>query len=69
MIRNAGSDATPGDDIDHIFKNAFGVPLELSSAPTTNGGELPKNGDAGWFSGSLYVNLGGTVRRITFTDV
>lgn len=56
-------------DIQKVIDQALGTPFELSAAPTTAGGELPYNGDSGWYSGNLYINLGGTVRRIAYTDV
>lgn len=56
-------------DLMKVVEGALGVPVELDAAPTTAGGELPFNGDSGWYSGNLYINLGGTVRRISYTNV
>jgi len=69
MKRRPGSTTNSSEDVGYIFENAFGRPIELQAAPTTAGGELPRDGDSGWFSTNLYINFGGTVRRISFTNV
>lgn len=69
MKRRPGSDAKSSDDAGYIFENAFGKPLPLDAAPTTTGGQLPLNGDAGFHSTNLYINLGGTVYRFSGTAV
>jgi len=69
MKRRPGSTTNSSEDVGYIFENAFGRPIELQAAPTTAGGELPRDGDSGWFSTNLYINLGGSVYRFAGTLV
>lgn len=62
-------DFGPGSFERHVLDKAFNKPRTLDAAPTTTGNQLPLDGDSGWFSTSLYVNLGGTIRKIDFTNV
>jgi len=64
-----GEDAKPNSPIQKIINGTLGLPLELSSAPTTTGGELPNHGDNGWYLTNFYINLGGTVYRLSMTAV
>ena len=67
--------ALKGDELkadsfeNYVLENGFGIPVALSSAPTTTGNQLPRHGDAGYHSTNLYVNLGGTTYRLSMTAV
>ena len=52
-----------------IFRNIIPRPVELSAAPTTNGGELPNHLDNGLFGTNWYVNFFGTTLRFNGTAV
>lgn len=51
-----------------IFDNAQGVPIVLTEAPTTANEVLEAN-QVGFYSGSIYWNLNGTVYKFTGTQV
>jgi len=69
MKRRPGSVLSPTSDTDYIFQNAQGLPIELSEEPTTEGNQLPNNGDEGFFGGSYYKNYFGTVYKFTGVPV
>lgn len=64
-----GEDSLPNSPIQKIINGALGIPIALSTAPTTAGGELPNHGDNGTDGVSWYINLFGTVFKINLTAV
>lgn len=56
-----GDSEKPDSFENHVILNALNVPIELSAAPTTSGGQLPKHGDNAYYSGKWYVNFFGNV--------
>ena len=67
-INLQGDDALPNNPLKEIVKSAITF-IQLDSAPTTAGNQLPKNLDAGFFGDNLFINLNGTVRRFNGTAV
>ena len=63
-----GDDALPNSPISKIIDGAANVPILLDSAPTTARGELAE-GILGYYGTDLYITLGGTTRKIPFTNV
>lgn len=63
-----GDEAKPDSTINHILSNGQGIPVSLSEAPTTDGGQL-KGNEWGHYDGTLYINLGGTIYSIALTEV
>jgi hypothetical protein len=59
----------PDNPINRIIQSAMRSPLALDAAPTTAGKQLPRDGDWGFHSNDLYINLNGTVRKFTGTAV
>ena len=64
-----GDDAKQDSVPNKIIAGAFGIPVELDSAPTTSGNELSRHGDNGFFNNKWYVNFFGTTYSITLTAV
>ena len=62
-----GEDSKPNSPVQKLMRGALGLPLELSAAPTTAGGELPNHGDNGWFGSLFYINLGGSTYSMPLT--
>ena len=54
--------------LNYIMDEAIGTIIQLSSAPTTAGGEL-KTGQVAIFGDDLYINIEGTTRKYTGTAV
>ena len=72
MIRNPGSKELPGSDIDHIFQQAQGILVELDATITTQAQGLkllPRHGDEGFFSTTVFKNLNGSIVKYTVTTV
>lgn len=64
-----GEDSKPNSAIQKIINGAFGLPVQLTAAPTTAGGQLPNHGDNGFYNNDWYVNMFGTVHRFDGTAV
>ena len=56
-------------DFYRLIQMLMPPPLTLDAAPTTLGLQLPNHLDNGFYSTDWYINLGGTVRKIAFTNV
>ena len=69
---NLGKDIQPelSGVLNYIMDNALGSILELSSDPTTSGGELETN-QAGFnpTTSKLFINLSGTTYSISLVAV
>lgn len=66
---NDENNQRPDSDFKRLVQILMPPPVALDSAPTTTGKQLPNNLDNGYFSTDWYVNLGGTVRKIPYTNV
>lgn len=69
MKRPGGAQYAPDSFEAHVLEEGFGIPLELSEAPTTSGGQLPRHGDSGYYGTNFYINLGGNTYRLSMTLV
>lgn len=68
-ILSEEKDKLPDSFANFVILNALNIPLALDAAPTTVGNQLPSNGDCGFYSTNLYINLNGTVYRLSMTAV
>lgn len=66
---NDDSNRRPDSDIYRLTQLLMPPPVPLDAAPTTTGKQLPNDLDNGYFGTNWYVNLGGTVRVIAYTNV
>lgn len=66
---NDENNQRPDSDFKRLVDMLMPPPVVLTSAPTTAGKQLPNNLDNGYHSTNWYINLGGTVRKIVFTNV
>lgn len=64
-----GEEFDPSGTTRKIVESAMSTPVELSAAPTTAGGQLPRSGNWGFFGNDLYINLSGQVRKFSGTLV
>ena len=63
MLPKGGGQVEPGSFEDWVYKKAVGIPLILSAAPTTAGGQLIE-GQIGIFGSSLFWAINGTTYEI-----
>ena len=66
---NLPQDQAPDSPIRRVVEQAMPAPTQLSSAPTTAGGQLQHHGDWGHVGDDIYINLSGTVYKFTGTAV
>jgi len=59
----------PDSDFSRLVEQLMPPPSTLSAAPTTAGKQLPIHLDNGFFGTNWFINLGGTVRSIAYTNV
>lgn len=63
-----GDESKADSSIRKVIDQAITI-VQLSGAPTTAGGQLPTNLQAGFYGGYLYINCFGTVYKFTGTAV
>lgn len=63
-----GENSKPDSPIKKIIDGALGVPIVLSSSPTTTGGQLASN-EIGFDGTNLFITINGNTYRISLTLV
>lgn len=66
---NDDKNRQPDSDFNRLVQQLMPPPSTLSAAPTTAGNQLPNHLDNGFYLTNWYINLGGTVRVIAYTNV
>lgn len=64
-----GDDSKPNSPIQKLINGTLGIPVLLTTTPTTAGNELSRHGDNGFCSAddSFYINLFGRTFKISLT--
>jgi hypothetical protein len=64
--KNVGNikDIDTRQTFEHIFREAFGLPLQLSAAPTATAPLLKAN-EWGFYSGKLYYRIQNIIYEVT----